>query len=270
MAHAEPYDINALQINPGLVLDACKERVACAACGKKVKFFCYYCCAAVSGLEGRVPCIQLPFKLDVVKHVKELDGKSTALHAKIIAPDDVEIITYSTGCLDSVDAQRTALLFPGPDAVDIASMDSTRFDRVVVIDGTWSQAKGMVRDSSQLQQMQKVTIKPRQTRFWRYQSLDRSYLATIEAIYFLYRDSVGDKYDGEYDALMFFYKYFYDYIQSEYAATPGRQFTRKHQQGYIAYETVAPSPAPRSAGRDTGSKANYDFDDLELDGVFGE
>lgn len=32
--------------------------------------------------------------MDIIKHVREIDGKSTAVHAKIIAPDDVNIYTY--------------------------------------------------------------------------------------------------------------------------------------------------------------------------------
>ncbi|KAJ1885879.1 hypothetical protein LPJ66_009905, partial [Kickxella alabastrina] len=77
-------------------------------------------------------------------------------------------------------------------------------------------------------------------------------------------------YDGEYDALMYFYKYFYDFIQSEYAALPERKFHSKHQQGYIAYKSVTPSENPRPLKRDNRAKVNYDFDDLELGSVFQE
>ncbi|KAJ1732764.1 hypothetical protein LPJ61_001901 [Coemansia biformis] len=268
MAEATPYDIDALRVHPKATLDACRERVACRMCGKSVKFFCYHCCVLVPELEGKVPRIRLPFKLSVVKHAGELDGKSTALHAKVIAPEDVEIVAYSADCLDDADVQRTALLFPGPDAKQVDDMDVTSMDRVVVIDGTWPQAKRMVRDNRKLQRMQKVTIAPRRTRFWRYQRLGDSYLATIEAIYFLYRDSAGGGYCGEYDALMYFYKYFYDYIQGEYAAAPARPFHSRHREGYIAYDSAVPATSPRPARRDTAAKANYEFDDLALEDVF--
>lgn len=39
-------------------------------------------------------CAQLPVKLDIIKHPNETDGKSTAIHAKILAPSDVTIYTY--------------------------------------------------------------------------------------------------------------------------------------------------------------------------------
>ncbi|KAJ2029581.1 hypothetical protein IWW57_001657, partial [Coemansia sp. S610] len=190
MAQAESYDINALKVCPAPVLDACSERLPCEYCGKKVRFFCYQCLRPVSALEGQVPQIRLPFKLDVVKHEGEKDGKSTALHAKVMAPEDVQVIAFSPTCLDDVDVERTALLYPGPDATNIADMDPASFDKVIVIDGTWRQAKGMLRHSPKLRNMRKVTVSPRRTKFWRYQNFDDSYMATIEAIYFLYRDSV--------------------------------------------------------------------------------
>lgn len=39
-------------------------------------------------------CAQLPVKIDIIKHPNETDGKSTAIHAKILAPNDVTIYTY--------------------------------------------------------------------------------------------------------------------------------------------------------------------------------
>ncbi|KAJ1953645.1 hypothetical protein GGI12_005969 [Dipsacomyces acuminosporus] len=261
------YDIGALRIDPKPVLDACDSRVTCSGCGKKVKFFCYHCYRPIAALDGRIPHIQLPFRLAVVKHPKELDGKSTAIHAKIVAPEDVDIITYSDSALDDVDVERAVLLFPGADAKDIAAVDPDSFDRALVIDGTWSQAKSMVRSNPKLARLQRVTIKPRKTRFWRYQNVDDSYLATIEAIYFLYRDSMADEYSGEYDALMYFYKYFYDYIQSEYAAMPHKAFNTRHQKDYISYETAEPSTRPRQSNRNTTAKINFDFDHLPLDEI---
>lgn len=39
-------------------------------------------------------CDQLPVKIDIIKHPNETDGKSTAIHAKILAPSDVTMYTY--------------------------------------------------------------------------------------------------------------------------------------------------------------------------------
>lgn len=38
--------------------------------------------------------LQLPLKIDIIKHPLEGDAKSTAIHAAILAPDDVSIYTY--------------------------------------------------------------------------------------------------------------------------------------------------------------------------------
>lgn len=44
---------------------------------------------------------QLPVKIDIIKHPNETDGKSTAVHAKLIAPNDVNIYTYP--CIPDLD-----------------------------------------------------------------------------------------------------------------------------------------------------------------------
>jgi hypothetical protein len=38
--------------------------------------------------------LQLPVTIDIIKHSREIDGKSTAIHAALLAPDDVTIYTY--------------------------------------------------------------------------------------------------------------------------------------------------------------------------------
>ena len=38
--------------------------------------------------------LQLPLKIDIIKHPSEVDGKSTSAHAKVLAPDDVNIYAY--------------------------------------------------------------------------------------------------------------------------------------------------------------------------------
>lgn len=38
--------------------------------------------------------MQLPLKVDIIKHPNECDGKSTSAHAAVLAPDDVRVFTY--------------------------------------------------------------------------------------------------------------------------------------------------------------------------------
>jgi len=37
---------------------------------------------------------QLPFKVDIIKHPYEVDGKSTAVHAAILAPHNVTVYQF--------------------------------------------------------------------------------------------------------------------------------------------------------------------------------
>ncbi|MGH0118994.1 UNVERIFIED_CONTAM: hypothetical protein FKN15_003543 [Acipenser sinensis] len=62
---------------------------------------------------------RLPLKIDIIKHPNETDGKSTAVHAKLIAPDDVSIYTYP--CIPEYEDKRheVVLVFPGPDSVTV-------------------------------------------------------------------------------------------------------------------------------------------------------
>lgn len=62
-----------------------------------------------------LPAQRLPVKLEILKHYAERSGKSTALHAKLVCPEDVTVHTYDRGKrLELGDEERVLLLFPGP------------------------------------------------------------------------------------------------------------------------------------------------------------
>lgn len=46
-------------------------------------------------------------KIDIIKHPNETDGKSTAIHAKILAPNDVTIYTYP--CIPDFEKDKVGL-----------------------------------------------------------------------------------------------------------------------------------------------------------------
>ncbi|KAI8981955.1 DTW domain-containing protein [Mycotypha africana] len=231
-----------LKIDDDQVLKDIRQRSACPSCKRSVKYFCYKCYQVVGMDRSKLPHVHLPIHLDVIKHHKELDGKSTAIHAKIISDDkDVDIHTYCPP--DRIpqfeEPEKALLLFPGPSAKqlkDIPSLDS--FNRVVVIDGTWHQAKQIAHNTPILNKMQKVTIAPRKTTFWRFQNVDDQHLATIEAIYYFYREYFEacqqqqhqTKYDGRFDNLLFYYKFFYNLIQRTYQTNKTAKFSHRHQQ----------------------------------------
>lgn len=65
--------------------------------------------------------MQLPFKIDIVKHRQEVDGKSTSSHAKMLAGSQVNIYEYPN-IPDYENEEDCVLLFVSPNAVDIQSL----------------------------------------------------------------------------------------------------------------------------------------------------
>ncbi|XP_061670003.1 tRNA-uridine aminocarboxypropyltransferase 1 [Syngnathoides biaculeatus] len=97
-----------------------RGRSKCAKCGGSRMFFCYTCCLLVDISLQEIPVVKLPVKIDIIKHPNETDGKSTAVHAKILAPSDTTIYTYP--CIPDYDQDEVVLVFPGPGAVTVRDM----------------------------------------------------------------------------------------------------------------------------------------------------
>ncbi|XP_020496887.2 tRNA-uridine aminocarboxypropyltransferase 1 [Labrus bergylta] len=104
-----------------------KGRLKCTKCGGSRMFFCYTCCSLVGVTLQDIPLIKLPVKIDIIKHPNETDGKSTAIHAKILAPNDVTIYTYP--CIPDYEKDKVVLVFPGPGAVSVRDMMQCLYDR---------------------------------------------------------------------------------------------------------------------------------------------
>ncbi|XP_021484186.1 tRNA-uridine aminocarboxypropyltransferase 1 [Meriones unguiculatus] len=95
-------------------------RSRCLKCGGSRMFYCYTCCVPVENVPTElIPLVQLPLKIDIIKHPNETDGKSTAVHAKLLAPDSVSIYTYP--CIPEYEGKdhEVVLVFPGPQAISI-------------------------------------------------------------------------------------------------------------------------------------------------------
>ena len=88
--------------------------------------------------------------MDVIKHPGEVCGKSTAVHAAILAPEDVRIHIYPD--IPDYDPQKTLLLYPcdesrslkdyvnGNVSTDGSTGNNGSVERVIFIDSTWFQA----------------------------------------------------------------------------------------------------------------------------------
>ncbi|XP_002738896.1 tRNA-uridine aminocarboxypropyltransferase 1-like [Saccoglossus kowalevskii] len=184
--------------------------------------------------------VYLPLQVVIIKHPKELEGKSTAVHAAVLAPNDVTIYTYP--CIpDFKEKDKVLLVFPSPTALtlDDFAKQSThesgdesngplakkakrdvlpvpKFNRVVFIDSTWNQTSSIYRDDK-LQGLQCVILKSAKTTFWRKQEKKPdNFLATIEAVYrfmieyhLLFIDPI---YDKRYDNLLYFYSFLHNIV----------------------------------------------------------
>lgn len=81
-------------------------------------------------------------------------------------------------------APDTALLFPSADAIDLADLREDQRPRaVVVLDGTWHQAKTLLRDLPQLAALPRVRFTPDQPSDYRIRKEpDVAFLSTLESV----------------------------------------------------------------------------------------
>ena len=102
--------------------------------------------------------------------------------------------------------------------------------RVVFIDSTWNQTARIL-NHPRIKDLKTVQIDDRETVFWRYQTgKSKEHLATIEAIYYFLVDYhvkvLLKPYNGEYDQLLFLYKFMYEKIHELYDRSKLRSYNR--------------------------------------------
>ncbi|XP_022251436.1 uncharacterized protein LOC106467529 isoform X2 [Limulus polyphemus] len=93
------------------------ERGVCSKCLKSRMYYCYSCGIPIDSVKDKIPQVQLPVKVDIIKHPQEVEGKSTSAHAVVLAPDFVRIFTYPD--FPDYTGQRVILVFPGKNAVPL-------------------------------------------------------------------------------------------------------------------------------------------------------
>lgn len=188
-----------LKIDNAQILDTVEGRKICENCYRSRKFFCYTCFTPMID-EKYFPRVKLPVKIDIIKHRREIEGKSTAVHAAVLAPEDVKIYIYPD-FPEMVKNEETVLIFPSKTAVSISSLlvkevkqDGKSFlerigrneypiKRAIFIDSTWHQTKSIYKDQ-RFRDLRCIILKSRMSQFWRHQKKSpRWYLATIEAIH---------------------------------------------------------------------------------------
>nr|CAD7424071.1 unnamed protein product [Timema monikensis] len=183
---------------------------------------------------------QLPIKIDIIKHCREIDGKSTAAHVALLAPDDVNVYIYP--CIPDYDqSERVVLVYPGNGATSLENLcnifrgtvgdepspkkvhmaQELPISRAVFIDSTWNQSRGIYKDQ-RLRALPCVVLESRVSQFWRHQkNSPRWYLATVEAVHQLLVElhaatTKDEKYQGQYDNLLFLFHFMYSKIHDLY------------------------------------------------------
>lgn len=245
-----PFGNNAFHISSHEPLKSLTNRYICNGCQKSSRYFCYRCVRPAEELEGRLPNVELPLELVILKHARELEGKTTAVHAALLAPTSTRLIPYDPtlgGILTEtveeqetlLDADSTVILFPEEGVSQpISAIDWNPIKRIIVIDGTWQQAKGMLIHDEKLRLVTKRVHLDyaHEGLFWRHQPFGKHCLSTIEAIYYFYReycDALNLKLATNLDDLLYFFSFFYHLIQEDYQKNPNRKFNSKHRADYI-------------------------------------
>eukprot|EP00050_Salpingoeca_kvevrii_P011069 m.12464 g.12464 ORF g.12464 m.12464 type:complete len:305 (+) comp3234_c0_seq2:111-1025(+) len=225
------------------------QRAECSRCGHRRRYYCYTCCIPVGTEEERAawPTVRLPLRTVVIKHQRELPGKSTAVHARVLAPDSVELHEFPD--IPNLDVASTVMLFPDASATPIEELDFSNISTVLFVDSTWNQAKQILR-APELQGLRHVSIGHVDTFFWRPQHRKPdTHLATIEAIYYFFRQ-MGTKqqgeYDGRYDNLLFYYAFQFQLVQ-EHALQRSQRFQQRK-----AAATAGGSDEGEGEGEDAG------------------
>ncbi|KAI8429982.1 hypothetical protein MSG28_000437 [Choristoneura fumiferana] len=256
-------------ISSSNVLDSLDCRSQCPVCGKSRMYFCYSCFVLVSQLKGKVPfcnvthaAVLAPDDVNIYTYpeVPEYvnDGRTVLLYpgsdarsVQELFMDTQNSLTYSDYLLSqlpqgyNVGTLRTKQFQSTESTKTIFHVEKLPIDRVLLIDSTWNQSRGIYADE-RLQRIPKIVVQNRASQFWRHQrGSPRWYLSTIEALHqvllelhvcawgcsphykcslsidFPKHSTVDDHkqckpYEGEYDNLLYFFKYMYEKLHTLY------------------------------------------------------
>ncbi|KAL0483272.1 hypothetical protein AKO1_014625 [Acrasis kona] len=230
-----------LSNNPMVELEKITEREVCGKCHHARKFYCYDCNVATSSAGKVIPKLELPVKVVVIQDAREVKGKNTACHAKIIANQDVEIFTYPD-IPDYINKDNSVLLYPTDgcesvgEAIKSRSDNNKKLEYVVFIDSTWQKSKRII-NNEVISTLPRIRISQHKTLFWRNQKFDIHFLSTIEAIHYFFRDyheaTNQGSYEGQYDDLLYLFLYQYEVIQRRYKNNTELTFKTALRDDYI-------------------------------------
>ncbi|KAI9584942.1 tRNA-uridine aminocarboxypropyltransferase 1 [Glossina fuscipes] len=123
------YPFENMRLDDHTVLDTIEGRHDCLHCHRSRKFFCYNCYIPIPNIADLIPKVSLPIDIDIIKHKKEIDGKSTAIHAAVLSPQNVRIYTYPNIPDYQKDREDVILIFPSAQSITVPQL----FERKVKI-----------------------------------------------------------------------------------------------------------------------------------------
>ncbi|CAI5705382.1 unnamed protein product [Peronospora effusa] len=165
------------------------QRLPCTSCHRSYKFYCPKCNIPLGVPKNvTVPSLKLPLRIDI--WFQDKIKKSTAPHAKVLAPQDVEIIPYplvndSTNLIKYT-RNNAVVVYPSFEAEtmdEISSNELRNLRTLIFIDCPWQKASVIIKDPT-LANLRHVKLAhpPKESNFWRYHKAGAGCVSTIEAI----------------------------------------------------------------------------------------
>lgn len=189
------------------------SRTLCEQCGRSCKFYCPYCIQVVGKRKDvMVPQVELPIQVDII--FQDAIKKSTAIHAKLLAPKQVAIHTYPNE-IPAFNPNDTVIVYPSEDATVLAELPQLdQIKHLVLIDSPWQKSRAIIMNEK-LASLPRVKLKrpPSHSNFWRYHSEGEGCVSTIEAIECIvqeYCDARETRFESN---LLFFFDLLGSYIR---------------------------------------------------------
>lgn len=135
---------------------------------------------------AEVPRVETRTRLLVIRHVREIPKSTGTARAASLALPNLALRTYGARNvpldLSGLEEEGTWLLFPSEGA-PLETVPTPPPRQVVVLDGTWAQAKGMVRRVAALRRLPRLHLAPRAARVLRLREPPNPEgMSTLEAI----------------------------------------------------------------------------------------
>ncbi|XP_011205554.1 tRNA-uridine aminocarboxypropyltransferase 1 [Bactrocera dorsalis] len=119
------YPFAKMRLDDTHQLDAIEGRFTCTQCNRSRKFYCYNCYVPVGNVGDFIPHVEIPIDIDIIKHKKEIDGKSTSAHAAVLAKDRVHVYAYPD-MPDYSKMDGVILIFPSAKSLTVPQLFNQR------------------------------------------------------------------------------------------------------------------------------------------------